>query len=124
MAPRTPSTVFRASSAFTALLTAWCLGCSAFEPLLGALNATPLAQEMTCQSAAQDGQAPVGIVEVAPGADQGGLACGCEYCAAVSLPVFSLSFVTSPLPLVTVSDAPELVGIEPTPLVPPPLTTV
>jgi len=134
MAQRMPSALIRAPSALTALLTAWCLGCSAFEPLLYALNASSAARDMACPSDVPDRESSTGA-GAAAGDDgmvqdaaslidaegQRSLVCGCEFCAAVSLRVFAFPFVSHPAPHVSDSDAPALVGIERTPLVPPPL---
>jgi len=130
-AMRRPSRLTRAIGCFTAFLTVWCLGCSAFDVLLSSLlpSAGPT---MVCAS---EGPAVSGIAQgvterqgsaIMPVADQdggSGTDCGCGSCHA---PVPTQLAIASPNPPLSgqPADGPRSAPA-PTraPLVPPPQRT-
>jgi hypothetical protein len=128
---RRPSRLTRAIGCFTALLTVWCLGCSAFDVLLSSLlpNAGPT---MVCAS---EGPVASGISQpmterhssaVMATTDQdggNGTDCGCGSCHA---PVPTQLAIVNPSPPVSAqpADPPRIVPDPPrAPLVPPPQRT-
>jgi hypothetical protein len=110
---------------FTALVTTWCLGCSAFGPLIDALAGGAKGGGMVCGSegppvaSSGDGhsavqEAPNGTT-AAPGDD-----CSCLGCYAAT-PVLQLMTVrlVSP-PAVAARDLDAFLSVDRSPLVPPP----
>lgn len=108
--PRPPSTLTRALRALVALVTVWCLGCSAFEPLLDHLVGVSGGVGMVCASDAGAGErlavppapsesngaqaaglsAPSRTSVAAPSdapAGQQAYECGCQSCHAVQLAI-------------------------------------
>lgn len=124
---RRPSRLIRLLLGLTALATAWCLGCDAFDPLLAALFPEGGAT-MVCAS---DGPASASVAQAgvgggsavaAPASHNGGTAasCGCESCHA-PVPTQLAVVVPAPsLPHQSVGEPGIPPSIDRTPLVPPP----
>jgi hypothetical protein len=132
---RPPSTLTRALRALVALVTVWCLGCSAFEPLLDHLAGAPAGSEMICASDTGIGERVEGSLPSAVPdaglqarltssdvpAESHAYECGCQSCHAVQLAFVAVAPATPALPA-------RLQTLEPTtppsvsrePLVPPP----
>ena len=124
---RRPSHLTRAIRCVTALLTVWCLGCSAFDELLACLvpGAGPT---MVCAS---EGTTAGGTAQAATehrssaimaAADEGGTGADCD-CGSCHAPAPTQLVIASPNP--PLSDQPAAdPGVAPTttqtPLVPPP----
>jgi hypothetical protein len=110
-----------ATRTFTGLITVWCLGCSGFDPLLGALLGA--SRGMSCASemsaSAPESQPGTASVQDASTAERG-VDCGCGSCHAAS-PVAWVGVVDTPA-------TPDLVRVTPVeplsvtraPVVPPP----
>jgi hypothetical protein len=128
------SPVNRVLRALTALVTVWCLGCSAYEPLLAGLLGTSAGLGMACDSEGEmSGSATVtagashdaGDAKVASAAaatPDRGFACSCQSChsaAPVVLSVVSQAALTAYLPESTPASP---LSIARAPLVPPPQT--
>ena len=124
-AMRRTSGLTRLLRSLTALVTVWCLGCSAFDPLIASLApgdhpTMVCASEAssTVQSMAQEG----GSIN-APAANQGandGAACGCGFCGAPA-PTDLVSATPAPaVPQQPGSDATMPPSVARTPLFPPP----
>jgi len=129
---RTSTPATRLVRSLTALLTVWCLGCNAFDPLIGALVGDSGSRLMVCASEGS-GAADIGAssgegtaaLTTATSDDGGreGVACGCDSCHATAATLVALATPSSPHP-----QQPPLVlaappGIELPPLVPPPQHT-
>jgi hypothetical protein len=135
--PRRSAT--RLVAALTALVTVWCLGCSAFDPLVEHLLG--VGSGMVCSSeggavigsempaAGMEAETPTstasqshGVSTVSATQDSGasGISCGCQSCTA---PSPAMQVVASPAvvsPEAHVWSATTLLDIEHEPLVPPP----
>ena len=109
----------------TALVTVWCLGCSAFDPLIASLfpggHPTMVCSSegpSTVQTTAQEGRSIS-----APAANHGandGTACDCGFCSAPA-PTDLVSATPAPTgPQQTGSDAITPPSVARTPLLPPP----
>jgi hypothetical protein len=128
--------VNRILRALTAIVTVWCLGCSAYEPVLAELLGTSGAPRMPCDSESEMGGSPTVTAGASHGAGDAkvasaaattsgrGFACGCQSChaaAPVVLSVVSQTALTAYLPESTPA-AP--LSIARAPLVPPPQTAL
>jgi hypothetical protein len=124
----------RVLRALTALVTVWCLGCSAYEPLLAELLGPSAGRGMACDSEGQMvGSAAVttaaphdaGGAKVASAAaatsDQG-FACNCQSCHSATPVVLSVVSQATLTPYLPESTPAELLSIARAPLVPPPQT--
>lgn len=133
MAPRIPFPA-RLAYALTVLLTVWCLGCEAYEPLLAGLigDRLPMPAQgmmMTERATGALDTAAIGGTESASQlstaalygqGERSGLACGCQSCFVSSMPqtVTILSLVPFyPTPGFTPAD---VITVSHQPLVPPP----
>jgi hypothetical protein len=127
----------RALRFLTAFVTVWCLGCSSFEPLLGSLLGAKGVGNMACGSddamrepAGREAVAAnfvnsAGSAIAAPDAgQQPNFDCGCQFCAAVSLPALLVATPRPFVPSVPTFEPATLAGIEREPLVPPPQRTL
>ena len=129
MRSRPRSALARFVHALTALVTVWCLGCSAFEPLVGGLLGGEVASEMTCGGdPAPAGTASVQAADAGRGASIGapashdarGYDCGCQSCHAPSPRVASASIPRAAAASAESATARSFLSIEREPLVPPP----
>jgi hypothetical protein len=117
-----------------ALVTVWCLGCGAFDPLVGILTQTA-STGMNCGSDQAGGSAPSGsgsIMDVRGGAshsqiaaavehhDGSGASCSCGSCSSVSPVTISLALNASPAPDAILTTVALFESIKREPLVPPP----
>jgi hypothetical protein len=124
----------RFTAALTALVTVWCLGCSALDPLIEQMLGH--ASIMTCASDMDamrtSGAAPaassvtVGQEHAAPAVSaaqlhgESGLSCGCGTCTAPSVSSVLATASLADAPNAHQWRAPELQAPERVPLVPPP----
>jgi hypothetical protein len=119
----------RVAHGFTAFVTAWCLGCSAFEPLLGAFAGDAARPGMVCtpkmdvSGTALDQMGGSGAWSAAVSNSESGsrgFECGCQSCVAPAAIAPTLAAAPPPHPEVLSAPptTPESVGHEP--LVPPP----
>lgn len=125
---RRPSSLLRLIRAMTAVITVWCIGCSGFEPLLGAVMGTSDAV-MTCGSVAgttsssrmSSSDEQTGSSSVSAAADgHRGFECGCGSCHSASPSAFVLpsgAGIALHAPFASVD---TLVSVIRTPLLPPP----
>jgi hypothetical protein len=117
--------------ATTALVTVWCLGCSAFDPLLALLGGSS-GPMMVCAS---DGGAPapqnptvattsstVDTVSIAPVSSQAthGDVCGCQSCQAAQSDRLDQQIAAQPTPRIERAEPPAPASVTRTPLLPPP----
>ncbi len=109
----------------TALVTVWCLGCAALDPLISTLGAQPRSALMDCASGrgavagTNVGSEPV-VRAPASGDEQGSASCDCQSCfaPAPAATVDAPSSSMTPDDLARVFTAPA--SVERAPLVPPP----
>ena len=121
----------------TALVTVWCLGCAAFDPLLDGLfgpqvgagmlcasdNSSYLPSATTLSTARED--APEATAAPADGsAPPSGLVCGCQSCYAPAPALFAVAPDPPPSPRALVFEPSAPASIEREPLVPPPQRTL
>jgi hypothetical protein len=133
--PRRVSPFARALRSLTALITVWCLGCSAFEPLLERALRGAGGAGMRCES--DESMATSSTAVAAPidatsrletipsdGPAQRAFSCGCQSCQSVS--VTQLAVIVVPVQRFEIPSAPPtaLLSIEREPLVPPPQSTL
>jgi hypothetical protein len=110
--------------ALVGLVTVWCLGCSAFEPLLSQLFGRPDAVGMECGPGASQapadgvGQPAVGAPERPEGA--AAFSCGCQSCQVPSPTLAMLAPHEVPTPFVEPVQLTAPQSVEREPLVPPP----
>jgi hypothetical protein len=122
---RRPSLVTRVLRSLTALVTVWCLGCSAFDPLIASLfpGDGPM---MVCASEGPRSVQPGATNESsvsAPAPDRGasdGTSCGCASCTAPAPTGFAVAAPAQALPQQPATDAISPSSVARTPLVPPP----
>jgi hypothetical protein len=124
---RRPSRLVRFLLGLTALATVWCLGCSAFDPLLAVLfpAAGPTmvcASEGSASNTMTQPVADGGSAVVAPASHDGGGAasCGCESCHAPVPTQLAVVVPTPSLPHHPMGEPGIPPSIDRTPLVPPP----
>jgi hypothetical protein len=131
----------RLVGALTALVTVWCLGCSAFEPLIE--HALGRGAGMVCASEASVGMSQAAtsaaarrVAVVSSGADANdralstvaaaqdrvadGYSCGCQSCHSASPSAYAVLPPAMAAPQAHVTEPTSLLGIERQPLVPPP----
>jgi hypothetical protein len=120
----------RLTGLFVALVTVWCLGCGAFEPLLGFL-ADSGAAGMNCGSEQARGLPPLGTANEHSGSGETrivasldqheqGVSCACGSCFSVSPVALSLALELAPAPQAIPGTAPFFESVQREPLVPPP----
>ncbi|MGQ0649237.1 MAG: hypothetical protein ACT4P7_16925, partial [Gemmatimonadaceae bacterium] len=95
--------------ALTALITVWCLGCTAFEPVIEAFGGDRAGVGMVCASeisaaagcvATRDGGSVPATVSVSNDEGGRGFACGCQGCFAPAAVAGALAAVPPLLPAV------------------------
>ena len=122
MRPR--STLIRTLYAFTALVTVWCLGCDAFDPLLSSL-AQSGTTFMECASeggavTATHIEQEASVRDASPDDDELGAACDCQSCLAPAPAALVAAHVIPPLPDEPARSFSAPTSVEREPLVPPP----
>ena len=131
LAHRHPS-AHRTLGALTAILTVWCLGCSAFDPLLCRLFGTGAAV-MDCAGAEQPASTPAiatttsgdeSAVAVAPTSSGHGspnaMTCDCQSCHAPPAALIALKPELTPPPAIALIEPGSFASVGREPLVPPP----
>jgi hypothetical protein len=124
---RRSSLVIRFLLGLTALATVWCLGCSAFDPLLAALFPGAGAT-MVCASEGSGSSTltrPVtdggsGVIAAASHEGAAATSCGCESCHAPVPTQLAAVVPALPLPHQPLGEPGVPPSIDRTPLVPPP----
>lgn len=131
IAARRFSPFLRLVWATTALVTVWCLGCSAFDPLLAVLGGSS-GPMMVCAS---DGVAPasqdstvattsstVETISIAPVASPTthGDVCGCQSCQAAQSDRLEQQIAAQPTPPVERAEPTAPASVTRSPLLPPP----
>ena len=121
-----PSPLTRASRALTALLTVWCLGCSAFDPIIAHLAGIDAG--MICGaddigtgsvvSTGADGETATVVPVDGHGESQ--VVCDCQSCAAPAPALVADAADPSPAPGTDAADRVTPPGLDREPLVPPP----
>ena len=127
--PTRASSLVRALRALTAVITVWCTGCSAFEPVLNTMLGSSIVT-MSCASAQRDtmpgmamtaaGAEGNGSSVAAAGEDVKSVDCGCGSCHAVAISHQVVAQVAAPRPQGAHADLPSLVSAEPSAMRPPP----
>jgi hypothetical protein len=118
-----PTVLILAGRALTALITVWCLGCSAYEPLLDSLLASGASTGMSCGSEmgtkndlASTGQNTV----LSSPAAQAGYACGCGSCQSETPQSWSVATSATRIPSTIEAVVVEPTSITRAPVAPPP----
>ena len=123
----------RRTGLLVGLVTVWCLGCGAFEPLLGFLTDSA-ATGMNCGSDQAGGSVPLKSATAAsehsgpsatqtvasPDQHEQGVSCGCGSCYSVSPLTLSLALEPVPTPDAIPGTVPLFESVKREPLVPPP----
>ncbi|HEU4996650.1 MAG TPA: hypothetical protein VFT29_17660 [Gemmatimonadaceae bacterium] len=126
---RYPSRATRTLRSITGLLMVWCLGCSAYDPLIAALVPALDGRVMVC--AADESAEMAGVVMAADGieraigatADRQGesdATCGCDSCHAPAVALNAVILRPAALPHQPSSEPGIPPSVDRTPLVPPP----
>jgi len=127
---RQPSRFTRTLRSLTAFLAVWCLGCSAYDPLIDALLPGSDARAMVCaadesvdaavdaSSGSGDERAVGGLTSERDG--QGGATCGCDSCYAPAAPSVAVALPPGSLPQQPSAGPRIPPSADRTPLVPPP----
>ena len=125
----------RVLRALTGLVTVWCLGCSAYDPMVGFLFAGSSASVMNCvEDATPRGGPGTSTLAASPEhasptptiADAGASGvsrsfdCGCQSCTAPSVSSYVAQTMAAPTPSTPSLAISDLRSIEREPLVPPP----
>ena len=113
-----------------ALVTVWCLGCGAFEPLVSSLTrgttgAMNCDSEQTVKIASATAAEGIGASQVqtivaVDRHEQGSYSCSCESCYSVSPVMVSFGLWSAPLPQAITQTVPSFESVKREPLVPPP----
>jgi hypothetical protein len=133
MSARTTHPFTRLTGLLVALVTVWCLGCGAFEPLLGFLTDSAAAG-MNCGSEQTGGSLPLQgsaaesehsgsrETQIVTSLDQHkeSISCACGSCYSVSPHTLALALEASPAPQAVPGTAPFFESVKREPLVPPP----
>ena len=128
---RRPNTLLRAIRAMTAVITLWCLGCSGFEPLLGAAFGLD-SSVMTCASdggsmgasMAPSSNGSTGHATVSAAVDaHHGFDCGCGSCHSASPSTLAIQSIPQSAPTTASARIGELLSVVRAPLLPPPQRT-
>jgi hypothetical protein len=123
----------RLTGLLVAVVTVWCLGCGAFEPLLGLLT-DGAATGMNCGSEQARGSVPLkgataageqggtGQTQIVAslGQHEQGVSCACGSCYSVSPLTLSLALEPVPTPHAISGTVPFFESVKREPLVPPP----
>ena len=127
--PTRASSLVRALRALTAVITVWCTGCSAFEPVLNTMLGSSIVT-MSCASAQRDTMPGVAMTAGdadgdgssvgAAGEDGQSVDCACGSCHAVAISHQVVAQVAAPRPQGAHADLPSLVSAEPSAMRPPP----
>jgi hypothetical protein len=127
---RPASLTTRMLRSLTALVTVWCLGCSAFDPLLQAMVGAPGARLMNCASesavataapsAGASARTSVVIAPATEGGTDAGVSCGCDSCHAPAPSSLALTLPPAAVPQRASTDPTAPASVERSPLVPPP----
>ncbi len=121
---RPPSSLIRTLRALTALVTVWCLGCAALDPLISELAAQPGSALMDCASegavAAINVDEEPSVSAYAPDEKQSGAICDCQSCLAPAPTVVAAAPAAPPAPDDPARSFAAPTSIERAPLVPPP----
>ena len=126
---RSPSRVTRTLRSITGLLMVWCLGCSAYDPLIAALVPALDGRVMVC--AADEPAEMASVVMAADGieraigapSDQQGesdATCGCDSCHAPAVALHAVAMPPAALPHQPSAEPGIPPSVDRTPLVPPP----
>ncbi|MEJ7810250.1 MAG: hypothetical protein WKG32_07495 [Gemmatimonadaceae bacterium] len=130
-----PSHLTRATRALTALVTVWCLGCSAFEPMFAALTGSLTVTSMVCASDGRPSDSTdivttldvrtdaLAVSAIFSGDEPPGPGYDCDCagsCHAPSPPALAATPDRHPPPSVPSAEPTTLLSIEREPLVPPP----
>lgn len=122
----------RISALVTALLTVWCLGCSAYDPILaGSLGAGMRCASEGEMASMQSGRASAASshagaatdapsVSAAPEAATLGVDCGCGSCTATTPSGVAAAIDAPPMPMMPASPQASRSIVAPEPLIPPP----
>jgi len=124
-----PSRVTRTLRGITGLLMVWCLGCSAYDPLIAALVPASDGRVMVC--AADERAEIVSVVMPADGTEraigapsdhrgESDATCGCDSCHAPAVALHPVAMPPAALPHQPSSEPGIPPSVERTPLVPPP----
>jgi hypothetical protein len=130
MVMRHPTRINRLLRSLTALVTVWCLGCNAFDPLISSLVPGSAGGMMMCagessvpaasaSALADDGVSSVSALASDRDAHDG-VACDCQSCHAPAPTALALVPPPMSLPQEPSADPAAPPGAEPPPLVPPP----
>ena len=121
-----PTVLILAGRTLTALITVWCLGCSAYEPLLDSLLVSGAPTGMSCGSEmgakndlASAGQSGASISS-SPAAAQAGYACDCGSCQSETPQSWTIATSTARIPSAIAAAVVELTSITRAPVAPPP----
>src|SRR5258708_29980662 len=99
-----PTVLILAGRALTALITVWCLGCSAYEPLLDSLVGSGASAQMSCgpkmgvMKTALESQGGGSGSALPDSSAQAGYVCGCGSCHSVAPPSWGSAISTAPVP--------------------------
>jgi len=109
----------------TAVITVWCLGCSALDPLIASLFARPGSVFMTCGSedasfAETNETEPRTVRDAATDEGTNGMTCGCQTCYAPAPAALATAPALPAAPDDPVSRYSAPLSVERAPLVPPP----
>ncbi len=122
-----PSRLTRSLRSLTALVTVWCLGCSAFDPLIANLFPDSAGAMMVCASEAPSGGTSLQdsdrrATSVSAIADEGdrGASCDCGSCYAPAPTALLSARPPSPVPQQSAAELGLPPSVERAPLVPPP----
>lgn len=126
---RYPSRVTRTLRSITGLLMVWCLGCSAYDPLIAALVPALDGRVMVC--AADESAEMASVVMAADGAEraigatadrqgESDATCGCDSCHAPAVALHAVAMPPAALPHQPSSEPGIPPSVDRTPLVPPP----
>ena len=118
-----------AARALTAVITVWCLGCRAFDPLIAALVPGPGGEKMVCAADARAGSivATARVADSSPSVSeitdqntQTGDSCGCDSCYAPAATAVALVLPAPAIPHQPSADPVAPPSVDRPPLVPPP----
>jgi len=113
----------RIISTLVALVTVWCLGCSAFEPLMAQLAGMNPGSTMECSpngGMVSQPEAGGSAVEAVVAGAHHAYECGCQSCYAASPTMAAANTVAPKVPDVVQFKAQPAPGTDRAPLVPPP----
>jgi len=128
----TPSIALRLVRSMTALITVWCLGCSSYEPMLGALLGSVDSAGMSCDGKGgmedQTSSVPesssdspsTASVSASTNGSQHSFSCGCQSCQAASPSTLGVASTPFTPPRPPHSLFVNFLSVEREPLVPPP----